>query len=683
MDNFEELVAENRNMISSIYPEWTDYNYHDPGITLVELCAWLKEIQQFHMDQIGENHQRKYLKLLGVEPLYKAAAKALAEVKAEENCVLLKGTRLYADEICFETQEKEVLIGENITGCITETEGQPICIDQSQLCFNGRLRCYPFGENADSGHVFYIQCNRPFPINERIHLSVAIYNEYPVRRNLVTGQEMYPLAVLAYEYYSSEGWKSCTGVKDETCQLIQSGRIGFSLRESMKETEFFGRFGYYMRIRLVKSDYEVAPLITGISLNQVKVIQRESFSLYADIPILWSGEETGRVSVDLSLAKDGMEELFYQYGDTFVPVKNYSREDEIKIEKTVYVIEKPEGKLPHSLRVVCFTENFAERRNLAFGNGFPSQCYDLKDRDVSYEEFELMVEDVGVPGVFKQWLKVSDFDCSLSVDCHYCFDEEAGEVVFGNSIHGMAPEGKILIIGYAVSLGARGNVKAGKIKACEVEVLSNKICNDTDAWGGRDTESISNSFFRARLMLKNTERAITEQDYEWLVYQVPGLMIHSCKAFVLPEDNAVGILAVPFSVKEPKKLSEAYQNNIMSYLDSRRLLGTKVIIYSPEYIELSVYAEVKVKSYFHEAKEMIEKHLTNYLKMQEMEFGRTILYGNLYGQMDSLPYISQICSLRIEVKGNRTKKNQNGDVIPPANGVFLIKNVDCTVISVS
>ena len=63
-ENFEEIVEKARKMIPGIDPNWTDFNYHDPGMTFLELFAWMKEMQQFHMDQIGDLHRRKYLKLL-------------------------------------------------------------------------------------------------------------------------------------------------------------------------------------------------------------------------------------------------------------------------------------------------------------------------------------------------------------------------------------------------------------------------------------------------------------------------------------------------------------------------------------------------------------------------------------------------------------------------------------------
>jgi hypothetical protein len=65
--NFAQLVEEAIKRIPQYTSDWTDFNLHDPGITLIELLAWLVEMQIFHLDQITEKHYEKFLKLLGVE----------------------------------------------------------------------------------------------------------------------------------------------------------------------------------------------------------------------------------------------------------------------------------------------------------------------------------------------------------------------------------------------------------------------------------------------------------------------------------------------------------------------------------------------------------------------------------------------------------------------------------------
>ena len=52
---YDEIYEKVRKMIPGIYPEWTDYNEHDPGITFLQLLSWMKEMQQFHLDQIGKS----------------------------------------------------------------------------------------------------------------------------------------------------------------------------------------------------------------------------------------------------------------------------------------------------------------------------------------------------------------------------------------------------------------------------------------------------------------------------------------------------------------------------------------------------------------------------------------------------------------------------------------------------
>ncbi|HMJ24703.1 MAG TPA: putative baseplate assembly protein [Pyrinomonadaceae bacterium] len=72
---FDVLVEESTKLIPRYAPEWTDHNRHDPGITLIELFAWLTEMQQFYLDAIGPESYLKFLKLLGVKPEPAAAAR--------------------------------------------------------------------------------------------------------------------------------------------------------------------------------------------------------------------------------------------------------------------------------------------------------------------------------------------------------------------------------------------------------------------------------------------------------------------------------------------------------------------------------------------------------------------------------------------------------------------------------
>src|SRR6266850_7376413 len=61
-----ELVDEGRALIPVYGPEWTDHNAHDPGITLMELSAWITEMDIYQLNQVSDADRRKFLKLVGV-----------------------------------------------------------------------------------------------------------------------------------------------------------------------------------------------------------------------------------------------------------------------------------------------------------------------------------------------------------------------------------------------------------------------------------------------------------------------------------------------------------------------------------------------------------------------------------------------------------------------------------------
>jgi hypothetical protein len=66
---WSDLVDEGRALIPRFAPAWTDHNVHDPGITLIELFAFLTESLLYRANRIPERHRRKFLALLGYPAL--------------------------------------------------------------------------------------------------------------------------------------------------------------------------------------------------------------------------------------------------------------------------------------------------------------------------------------------------------------------------------------------------------------------------------------------------------------------------------------------------------------------------------------------------------------------------------------------------------------------------------------
>src|SRR5437667_4703841 len=87
---FDDLMAEVRTRIARYTPEWkpdatvwTDVNDSDPGVTMVQVFAWLTELLTYRMNQVPALNYLKFLQLLGIEltPAQPAQAEITFPVK--------------------------------------------------------------------------------------------------------------------------------------------------------------------------------------------------------------------------------------------------------------------------------------------------------------------------------------------------------------------------------------------------------------------------------------------------------------------------------------------------------------------------------------------------------------------------------------------------------------------------
>jgi len=62
---FEDLLEEMRVKIPRYAPDWTNHNLSDPGITLLEMLAWLSEMVIYRLNQVPAAHYEKFMKLIG------------------------------------------------------------------------------------------------------------------------------------------------------------------------------------------------------------------------------------------------------------------------------------------------------------------------------------------------------------------------------------------------------------------------------------------------------------------------------------------------------------------------------------------------------------------------------------------------------------------------------------------
>ena len=63
---FDQLVEEAKSLIPKHFPTWTDHNFSDPGITFMELFAFLMENAIYQINRVPDRSREHFASLLGV-----------------------------------------------------------------------------------------------------------------------------------------------------------------------------------------------------------------------------------------------------------------------------------------------------------------------------------------------------------------------------------------------------------------------------------------------------------------------------------------------------------------------------------------------------------------------------------------------------------------------------------------
>ncbi|MCL2766613.1 MAG: baseplate J/gp47 family protein [Peptococcaceae bacterium] len=712
----KEIVIKAQKRINMFYPAWTGNALHEPGVSFVELFALLKELQQYQLEHISNQNRKEFLKLLGVAPERKKPAMSWVKVDGlQEALVLPQGTRLLADQVVFETVQREFLTeGRIIGGYFLGRNGDKAAFD-IHMTEGGRKHFFLFGSQPSVGDSFYLRLDTALPPGEVLHIYFNIYENYPVKRN-APGDNFVSLAQIEWEYFSVDGWQKLNVIKDDTFQFIRDGRISFTFSQEM--AMLYQPDGYLIRAVLLVSDYEVAPVLSGVSLAMIPVVQKRTMSLYRDY--LWSegvsvangqSEKMFAWATDLALWGQGEVYLGWKGGDGLVSwekAKEFRKETDHK-EARFYLqpLERVSaGALPVvnqspslaadgengfeelMVRLVCYEDSFSLDRMVGEGDGFPYQSFSLLVGDLLEADFQIMVKE---RSGYVQWDKVNSFALSGPESRHYVIDDNTGELVFGDCEEGMAPEGEVLIVSCSSCRGLDGNVKEERINAFDRNIIPARVSNPTIAAGGKHAETIDQAFFRLRKELRQVERAVTYEDYEYLVRTTPGLMVQNCKTIPVSknprrngslDENTVSIVVQPFSNGGKGKLSPAYIKNIHRHLMGRSLIGTKVSILAPVYIGIRLYAEILVKPYYPDAKKRIEQAAADYFAALSGEFGITVQGNDIYQMIDSLDCVIGINDLTISALGDGLKRNSNRDIVLPQKGVAYLMEADYTIIEV-
>ncbi|MBD2847886.1 putative baseplate assembly protein [Paenibacillus sp. IB182496] len=716
--DFEQIVREARRAIPKWLPEWTDENMHDPGITMLEMFAWISEMQQYYMNRVPAATQLKFLKLLGFAPQLGSSAGALVQFgNVSEPLVLPAGTKLKGQDQLYETTLPIRLSPVALQRIIVRTEQE--ANDYTSTNENAGVSYYAFGSDALQASRMYLALDRELAAGDLLTMAIKLFDDDPVEAAPVKDlhAQVVPSARVSWKYYGvgtdgKTAWLPVEVLTDETLHMAYSGKLALRVPGEMRPVMVHpandqGR--YWICCTVEEAGYECPPRVEQITFNAVQALQRDTHSA------LWSFDSSGEGHQAAAL-----DHYLSRYGKLRVQVREqsgrwrYWREvrtlDDCAPHDRCYTAQPgsdgmrigfgdgEHGAIPErgsgQIRLIAHLPEFGDRRMIGRSNGLPGQSIAVYDIPLQSGRFKLQVGvPIGSELLWEDWEQVSHFDASAPEARHFVFDARAKSIRFGNNERGAIPsqhdEPNLCLIACEFGGGERGNVKPGLITAFvhpEQHRLGLNVNNPFFAAGGTEPETLQDCIARAQRTLTEPFRAVTAEDVERIVRQTPGLKVAKVKALPMytagmreyPKERAPGqltVAVVPFGYADTPMPSAGFMQTIKRHLDERRLITTEVHVIPPEYIRISIHATVVVEPYFVDEAASVRRALRQTLKPLDgpagagWSFGRTVHRGDLLGIVSRIKGVAFIQELWIEAEGRGWTKTSGGDIMLPPNGL--------------
>jgi len=652
---FEELVNECLLRIPRYCPEWTNYNPSDPGVTLIELFAWLTDQMLMRFNQVPRRNYVAFLELLGIRlqppspsqtevTFYLSAS--LPEPYTIPAGIEVATLRTESEEaVVFSTDKPLLITNPRISNILAATniEEKPenfqdlllgVWTEDRQEGWSGQAISL-FSDPPQPNNCFYVV----FDEDQSVDGNVIALN---LKGESATTTGINPNSPPRFwEAWDGQAWQpvllkesddrtrgfSFSELANEGTNPLQGVEVIFHLPLTWNVTQFSTYRGRWLRCSYVElagnqSGYSRSPQIIGMGARAI--------------------------------------------GGTVRVTQCYAITNE----------------------------------TLGESDGNAGQVFQLLQRPVlprKADEYLLVTPPAGLPQI---WQEVADFSESTEQDLHYIIDSTSGNVQFGPFVQtpnyqsqhtlqrlrlqgepmqrvvadpikaiastkaigtqygAIPPKGAIVqMVKYRTGGGFRGNVQRGSIRIAKnaVPYVAN-LTNHISANNGADAESLDDVVVRVPKLLKTRDRAITQSDFEYLTMLAGDGAVSRVRCVPSKRKQDAGIvklLVVPSvrtdSIDQGQGLApdqfiltETLGDRILSYLDERKMLGVKIELEQPQYVGVSVQTEIALEEAYgnpqvqqdivKQLKVMLYRFLnpiTGGTKGQGWEFGRPVYQSDI------------------------------------------------------
>lgn len=610
--NFEQLLEDAKRRIPSHTPEWTNFDVEsDPGITLVQLFAFLTDNLLYRANRIPERNRLKFLQLLGIPLQPAAAAEGLVTIRNERGPVqaltLKPGVVVTAGNVRFLTRGGLTVL---------PVEGQVY-----------------FKRPVDPASPRHAQLERQFDALRQAHLAQAaatgatspdaapdlrFYETMPLK--LPTASEPNPVFDLVSDTLDGAVYIALLAPKNVPLDTVREAIANKTLS-----------------IGVAPALADDAPPLLPLSRANDQRLPRPtltyelpdpSFALstrYTRLRVIQEPDVLGVVGV-VQLELPGAAALHtWEFSE---PLDEGSgdypprlEDEQVRARLLTWLRIKVAAPAttgvnapPVIARLSWLGVNAVAVRQavavsnepLGSGNGEPDQAARLANAPVIGDSLRL--ETQNADGTWQLWRLTDDLLAADEDDRVFVLDPEAGEIRFGDGLAGARPAaGQRIRASYEYGGGVAGNVAVGAINASPDPGLQGgfKVENPLPTWGGDQGETTDQGERNIPAYLRHRDRLVTAQDFEDVAMRTPGVdmgrvevlpLFHPARSGASP--GVVTLMVAPeHDAIRPRwpQPDRLFLQTVCDHLDPRRLITTEIYVRGPEYLDVYLSVGLHVR----------------------------------------------------------------------------------------
>jgi predicted phage baseplate assembly protein len=538
---FQDLVDDAKRLVQQKCPEWTDHNVSDPGVTLIELFAWMTEQVVYRLNRVPDKNYVKFLELIGVTLFPPTAARTQVTLwltSPQPDVVRIPaGTQVATvrtetdDAIVFATTEDLPIVPSTLGQLGSMIDGKAYRDHLAALDKGSGL--YPFKDVPAPGDSLLIGLTEPVPSN-------AVRLRFQCHVEGVGVDPNNP--PLTWEAWNGEDWESCELDSDTTGGLNRDGDVVLHVPRSHAASLIAKHRAGWLRARVTEPvegqpAYTASPSITGLTAI---TIGGTADAVNAE---LVTNEELG-------IAEGISGQRFVLKRQPVVPSD----------EPAVLEVSGNEG-----------WEEWQQVPDFA-GSGADDRHFVL----------ELSAGEVRLGPAVRQ---------------------EDGTLRRYGAVP--AKNARLRLRSYRTGGGRKGNVATRALTVLKSSIpFVGRVENRRQATGGVEGEDIENAKVRGPIRLRTRGRAVTTEDFEHLAREAAPEVarVRAVAAGDGADAGSVRVLVVPTTgdldgwLRFDQLLpSEETLQKITDRLEESRVIGTRAIIEPPIYRGVTVVAKLRAR----------------------------------------------------------------------------------------